>query len=223
MNLSIDPSLCATIPQLKMGVIYYDNITVGESPQMLKGRLQLFQEYIYFELKDKQLIELRELNEWRAIVKKLGKDPNQSQYRTESLYRRIKNKKYLPTVNAAVDISHFFSLKYKIPIGIYDAAQINGNITVRTGLSDESYIDLNEITSNLEHILVTADQKGPFGSLFADSKRTEITSKTTRALQIIYLPPSLDVENATKLVDSLAKMFVHINGGEYRMTIVQCA
>ena len=32
------------IPNFKLGIIEYKNITVGDSPQMLKGRLQLFQE-----------------------------------------------------------------------------------------------------------------------------------------------------------------------------------
>ena len=33
------------IPTFKVGINYYTKITVSESPQMLKGRLQLFQEF----------------------------------------------------------------------------------------------------------------------------------------------------------------------------------
>ena len=55
MKLTIDPQIKEILSEFKIGIIHYNNITVSESPQMLKGRLQLFQEQLYFDLEDKYI------------------------------------------------------------------------------------------------------------------------------------------------------------------------
>ena len=46
----MDLKLLGAVPGLKLGINHYTKITVSESPQMLKGKLQLFQEQLFFEL-----------------------------------------------------------------------------------------------------------------------------------------------------------------------------
>ena len=53
MNFTLSPAIKQLCPSFKMGIIQYKNIEVGDSPQMLKGRLRLFQESIYFDLESK--------------------------------------------------------------------------------------------------------------------------------------------------------------------------
>ena len=53
LNIEMDMKLLDAVPGLKLGINHYTKITVSESPQMLKGRLQLFQEQLFFELEDK--------------------------------------------------------------------------------------------------------------------------------------------------------------------------
>ena len=57
---------------------------------MLKGRLQLFQESIYFELEDKKVIDVPGIEEWRHVFKKTGKDPNRYRHSAEALYEGSK-------------------------------------------------------------------------------------------------------------------------------------
>ncbi|WP_313431194.1 B3/B4 domain-containing protein [Siminovitchia terrae] len=214
MEVTIDPPLYEIIPDLKIGVIQYENITIADSPQMLKGRLRLFQENAYFELEDKNVTDYKEIREWRAIFKKLGKDPNRYRHSAEALYRRVKKQTFLPSLNSATDLNNFFSLEYRIPMGIYDKDQIQGNVELRKGRPEEQYEGLNGRINNAENLLVTADDAGTFGSPFVDSTRTAVTTNTTNALQIVYLSPKINLHNARKLVESLASMFTHINGGE---------
>ena len=60
--------LLETMPGLKLGINHYTKITVSESPQMLKGRLQLFQEQLFFELEDKALTDFPGIQEWRSSM-----------------------------------------------------------------------------------------------------------------------------------------------------------
>lgn len=104
----IHPELSKAISNLSIGIIKYDNIIVEDSPQMLKGRLQLFQESLFFDLEDKNINDINEIKDWRAIFKQLGKDPNRYRHSAESLYRRVKKQDFLPSMNSAADINNFF-------------------------------------------------------------------------------------------------------------------
>lgn len=222
LEIQLSPHLCSIIPDFKIGVIHYHNIEVGPSPQMLKGRLQLFQESIFFELEDKNVTSLKGIEEWRSVFKKTGKDPNRFRHSAEALYRRVKKHNFLHSVNSATDLNNFFSLQYKIPLGIYDADLLSGDITMRVGSENEEYIGLNGRSNNLHNLIVTADDLGPFGSPFVDSNRCAVSERTQHALQIIYLRPSITKEDAKKMVESLAKMFTQIHGGEAQYEIKRC-
>lgn len=214
MEIQLATELTELIPHFKVGVIDYRNIMVGDSPQMLKGRIQLFQESIYFELENKNVTELPGIQEWRSIFKTTGKDPNRYRHSAEALYRRVKKKNYLSSIQSATDLNNFFSLQYQVPMGIYDQDLLVGPVEIRLGAENEEYLGLNGRTNSLNRLIISSDQNGPFGSPFVDSERTAVTTNTKNALQIIYLRPSTDTEEAKKLTESIMNMFTQINGGE---------
>lgn len=214
MELKMAPEIFEYIPDFKIGFIEYHDITVGESPQMLKGRLQLFQESLYFELEDKKAADFPGIKEWRQVFKKTGKDPNRYRHSAEALYRRVQKQNYLSSVHSGTDLNNFFSLQYQIPIGIYDRDTIQGDtITIRLGTDNEEYRGLNGRDNSLHRLILSTDEKGPFGSPFVDSERTAVTEKTKQAVQLVYLQPSMSVEQAEKLISSLADMFTQVSGG----------
>jgi DNA/RNA-binding domain of Phe-tRNA-synthetase-like protein len=221
LEIRIAKDLSELIPNFKLGVIFYSGIKIGESPQMLKGRLQLFQESIFFDLEGSSVAELEGLKEWRQIFKTTGKDPNRYRPSVEALYRRIGKQNFLPSVQSAIDLNNFFSLQYQVPIGIYDIDQLKGDISVRLGKSNEEYTGLNGRSNSLDKLIVSSDQLGPFGSPFVDSSRASVSETTTNALQLIYLRPSTNFNDAQRLTESLMKMFVQIHGGDGDFIIVE--
>jgi DNA/RNA-binding domain of Phe-tRNA-synthetase-like protein len=222
LEIKLSQELIEQIPNFKVGIIEYIDINVDESPQMIRGRLQLFQESIYFDLENKNVNELSGIQEWRTIFKKCGKDPNRYRPSVEALYRRIQKQNYLSSVQSAIDINNFFSLQYQVPIGIYDLDNLNGNVSIRLGTEGEEYTGLNGRLNSLNHLIISSDNFGPFGSPFVDSDRAPVTLSTKNALQIVYLSPSTDVENSERLTESLMNMFIQIHGGEASFQIVRC-
>lgn len=222
MEIKISSAICDLIPGFSVGIIEYKDIQVGDSPQMLKGRLQLFQESIYFDLLEKNVTDLDGIKEWRSIFKSTGKDPNRYRHSAEALYRRIAKQNYLQSVHSAIDLNNFFSLEYQVPIGIYDRDKFSGNVHVRIGAETEDYAGLNGRINNVSNLIVSADNQGPFGSPFVDSERTAVTAETTNALQIVYLRPSVSQENKEKMTESLMNMFIQIHGGSGTYKIVGC-
>ncbi|KGR75724.1 B3/B4 domain-containing protein [Ureibacillus sinduriensis] len=214
MNISLNKELLQTNDQLKIGIIHYTKIVVSESPQMIKGRTQLYQENLYLELAENPVTQREGIAEWRTVWKSFGADPNRYRHSAESLMRRIAKQNYLAPFHSAVDLNNFFSLQYEIPIGIYDVAKLSGDIEVSLGDEQTGYEGLNGRFNSLNKILYSKDQEGAFGSPFVDSVRTAVTEETSEAIQIFYLRPSLDESECNQLLQSAGKMFTQVNGGD---------
>ncbi|MET3696509.1 DNA/RNA-binding domain of Phe-tRNA-synthetase-like protein [Bacillus oleivorans] len=220
MEITLSPVLTQTIADFKIGLVSYRGITVSDSPQMLHGRLQLFQESLYFDLLETPLAEQKGIQEWRSIFKTFGKDPNRYRPSSEALLRRVQKQQYLSTIHSAVDLNNFFSLQYQIPIGLYDADQFQGDVMIRVGEEDESFHGLNGRENQAAQLIISADSAGPFGSPFVDSKRTAVTTGTKNALHIVYLSPSLPEESSHQLIESLGSMFQQLHGGDFQTAIL---
>lgn len=220
MQLTIDPSILHTVPNFKIGYIQYDDITISESPQMIKGRTQLYQENLFLEMQDTPVTQRAGIAEWRQLWKTFGADPNRYRHSAESLLRRIAKENYIAPIHSGADINNFFSMNYEIPIGLYDAAMINGDITVVLGTTDDTYEGLNGRSVSLQHIIHTKDATGSFGSAYIDSLRTAVTEATKQAVQVFYLRPSLSRQENEKLLEAAAKMFTQVNGGIAHITLL---
>jgi DNA/RNA-binding domain of Phe-tRNA-synthetase-like protein len=220
MEIQICDELKQIIPDFKIGVVHYQDIVVADSPQMLKGRLRLFQESLYFDYAEKKVTEIPAINEWRTLFKTVGTDPSRYRPSNEALYRRVQKQQFLHTVNSAVDLNNFLSLQYQIPLGIYDVKQVIGDVKIKIGMEHDSYVAINEREVSLHHKIHSADQQGPFGSPFVDSKRTAVSSSTIEALHLIYLQPSQHDEKSLELLQALSNMFTQIHGGDAKSMIV---
>lgn len=220
MEIQICDELKQIIPDFKIGVVHYQDIVVADSPQMLKGRLRLFQESLYFDYAEKKVTEIPAINEWRTLFKTVGTDPSRYRPSNEALYRRVQKQQFLHTVNSAVDLNNFLSLQYQIPLGIYDVKHVIGDVKIKIGMDHDSYVAINEREVSLHHKIHSADQQGPFGSPFVDSKRTAVSTNTTEALHLIYLQPSQKNEESIQLLQALSNMFTQIHGGDAKYMIV---
>ena len=220
MKISINPIIFEIEEDFKLGINHYTKFVVSESPQMLKGRMQLFQEHLFFDLQDRELTDYPGLKEWRVLWKKFGSDPGRYRPSMEAMMRRIRSQKYMQPLNSGVDLNNFFSLQYEIPIGLYDLNQINGDVEIVIGNADTSYMGLNGRDNQLKGILSTRDLDGPFGSPFVDSARSSVNEQTKDALQVFYLKPSMTIDEAQELLGAAGKMFVQVNGGDHTSIIL---
>ena len=216
LNISLNNALFQTNDRFKIGIIHYTKFVVSESPQMIKGRTQLYEENLYLELQENPVTKREGIAEWRSVWKSFGADPNRYRHSAESLMRRIAKQNYLTPFHSAVDINNFFSLQYEIPIGIYDVEKLVGDIEIALGDDETGYEGLNGRFNSLTNILYSKDQEGAFGSPFVDSVRTAVTEETTEALQIFYLRPSLDEAECSQLLATAGKMFTQVNGGDFQ-------
>lgn len=124
----------------------------------------------------------------RTMYKRLGIDPTKTRPSSEALLRRVRRGDALPRINSLVDVINWTSLETQLSFGLYDAAAIQGAVTVRRGLDGEAYAGIRKDVVNVAGRLVLADQAGPFGNPTSDSARTMVTTSTTDAIVVIYAP-----------------------------------
>lgn len=124
----------------------------------------------------------------RALYRRFGLDPTRHRPSNEALLRRVRRGETLPRVNSLVDVGNLVSLRLQVPVGLYDLASVQGELTVRLGRPGESYSGIRKETVNVAGRLCVADDLGACGNPSGDSARTMITTSTEQAAWISFLP-----------------------------------
>lgn len=125
----------------------------------------------------------------RTLYRQMGVDPTKHRPSSEALLRRVLKGTPLYQINTVVDTCNLCSLRFLLPIGLYDTAGIRGQaVQVRRGVEGESYGGIGKGWLSAAGKLILADEHGPFGNPSADSARTGVTLETRAVLMVIFAP-----------------------------------
>ena len=184
MQLTIDPKVKEQGVSLAYSVIEFKNDAHNE---------KLWQDILNPLLREIELNDTLDIikedpqiTATKKVYRALGKDPARFRPSSDSLWRRVVQKKGLYQINALVDLNNYFSLKWKLPFGAYDLKKVSEPIQLTVGAAEARYAGIGNKSVNIENLLVLSDEAGPFGSPTADSTRGMIAEETTRALLVGY-------------------------------------
>ena len=149
----------------------------------------------------------------RTMYKRVGIDPTKTRPSNEALLRRVRKGDALPRINSAVDIVNWCSLEFQLPYGLYDAAKIDGAVTMRLGREGEKYAGIRKDDVNVGGRITVADDIGAFGNPTSDSARTMVTPETTELLVVIYAPTEVPQPQLERVVVATSERFRQICGG----------
>ncbi|HTQ96553.1 MAG TPA: phenylalanine--tRNA ligase beta subunit-related protein [Candidatus Acidoferrum sp.] len=183
-NLTIDPSLKQKCPRASLGFLTA-RVVVRETQAALSEEMKLRETEILHLAEPRTLLESPKILATRAGYKALGKDPARYRGSAEALLRRIISGKGFPQINSVVDIINLVSVESRLPIGLYDTANVKGDIVFRPGRPGETYKGIGKYDLNLEDLPVFADELGPHGSATSDSERTMVTPATRTIAAIL--------------------------------------
>lgn len=212
--IQIDSALLKQLPQLCLGIIAYRNCAISRSPQMFRGRFNLFQEQVRLQYEGKEIAEIPPIASWRQAFRQLGVSPSRYRPSAEALLRRVIKGQGISEINSGVDVNNLFSLQHLLPIGIYDQNFIDGSITCGIGDENEAFEALNGRQVSMTGKLLLRDTQGPFGSPYVDSQRTAVTENTTNCLQVLFIIQDEHSPDIMPLLQEIGSLFTHINGGE---------
>jgi DNA/RNA-binding domain of Phe-tRNA-synthetase-like protein len=184
MRVSIDDGLRRKCPRTGLGCVTA-HVEAHASPAALLQEMRAREQALLGLPEPRAVLESPQILATRAGYKALGKDPARYRGSAEALLRRVIAGKGLPQINAVVDAINLVSVESRLPIGLYDLARVNGNITFRAGRSGETYKGIGKYDLNLEGLPLFCDATGPHGSPTSDSERTMVTSETKHVLAVI--------------------------------------
>ena len=184
MRVTIDEMLKAKCPRTALGCVT-SRVEAPVSAVALIDEMQARVQEILKLPEPRVILESPQITATRAAYKALGKDPARYRGSAEALLRRVMAGKDLPQINAVVDVINLVSVESRLPIGLYDVAQVSGDIVFRAGRARETYKGIGKYDLNLEGLPVFCDELGPHGSPTSDSERTMVTSETKHVLAVI--------------------------------------
>jgi DNA/RNA-binding domain of Phe-tRNA-synthetase-like protein len=173
----IDPELKMKCPSTVLGLVTA-RVAPQDAPAALQEEMKACEAKILGLPEPRTVLESSKIRATRAGYKALGKDPARYRGSAEALLRRILSRKNFPHINAVVDIINLMSVESRLPIGLYDLAHVQGDITFRAGRAGETYKGIGKYDLNLEGLPIFCDELGPHGSPTSDSERTMVTAAT---------------------------------------------
>lgn len=137
-----DPDLTARYPAIVGGVLHVDGVSNGPSPAALVTAFEAEQTAALGRLGDTPLSEVPSLAAWRRAFRAFGVDPTAYRSAAEALLRRLTKQGSIPSIDTLVDIGNLVSIRYGLPVAVFDRASIIGGLTVGFATGDESFTDL---------------------------------------------------------------------------------
>ena len=198
---------------MKLAVIEMQNISVTNEKKAYNKLLECAEEYAQ-NYQNVNIGDVPGVMNARTLFRSIGMDPTKHRPSSEALLRRaLKGLDYF-SINTIVDIGNWCSLDFLLPICVYDADKIVGDIIARLGREDESYFGHNKREVNLHNRYLIADEKGPFGSPITDSVRTGVDENTKNAILIIFAPGNYDDNLLKNQAEVFADRVKEIYSGE---------
>jgi DNA/RNA-binding domain of Phe-tRNA-synthetase-like protein len=202
MNFSLDPAL-ATI--VRPGVLWLEGATVVDREHALDSPLAAAEAAV-------RINPPAETTAVRTMYKRVGIDPTKTRPSSEALLRRVRKGDTLPRINSMVDVCNWCSFEFQLPYGLYDAARIQGEVTLRIGRDGESYPGIRKDDVHVGGRIALVDAIGPFGNPTSDSARTMVTTETRRGLLVVFAPREVDARQLTRVLDVTSERMQQFTG-----------
>jgi len=202
MNFTLDPALASIV---RPGVLWFDAASVVDRDHRMDAPLAEAEANV-------RMNPPIETTAVRTMYKRVGLDPTKTRPSSEALLRRVRKGDTLPRINSMVDVCNWCSFEFQLPYGLYDAAQIQGDVTLRIGREGESYPGIRKDEVHVGGRIALVDATGPFGNPTSDSARTMVTTATSRALLVVFAPRDVDMSRLTRVMDVTSERMQQYTG-----------
>lgn len=122
---------------------------------------------------------------YRELTRRLGADPNEMMPAAEALLKRGLLRARFPRINSVVDAGNVVSVKYLVPIGLFDLDRIVGEVELALAGDGERMVPIGKgkPVKLQPGTPVLRDAEGVFSAVGSrDSARTMITARTDGVL-----------------------------------------
>jgi len=143
------PDIVARYPNVVGGVMLARGMTNGPAPEDLQAAFRAEQQATLRRIGDTPLSQIESLAAWRSVFRSFDVDPTQYRSAAEALLRRLTKKGDIPSINMLVDLGNLVSIRYALPVAVFDTRALQGAVTVHFADGSERYTTLGQ--DEVEH------------------------------------------------------------------------
>jgi len=147
MLFAYDKAIVERYPTIRAGLVHATGLTAGPSPPGLLDEYRAEQRDAVERLSATAIADLPSIAAWRRAFTRFGAKPTQHRNAAEALLRRLARHSDIPTINTLVDIGNLVSIRYAMPVAVFDGAGIAKPVTVRFATGAEPFTDLGSTGS----------------------------------------------------------------------------
>ncbi len=129
-------------PAIRAGVAHAAGLTNRPSGPELLAELRAEQRAAADRLAVTTIADLPSIAAWRRAFSAFGAKPTQYRSAAEALLRRLSKQGDLPSINTLVDIGNLVSIRFAVPVAVFNLATVAVPITVRFATGEERFDDL---------------------------------------------------------------------------------
>ncbi len=141
-SFAYDPAITERFPTIVGGVVHAVRIKNGPSSADLVEAFRAEQAAVLARIGATPLSELPTLAAWRRAFRAFGVDPTAYRSAAEALLRRLTKQGSIPSINTPVDLGNLVSIRYGLPVAVFDQQAMTGGTTVRFATGAETFTDL---------------------------------------------------------------------------------
>jgi DNA/RNA-binding domain of Phe-tRNA-synthetase-like protein len=219
------PQIIAKFPQVVGGVIYATGVQNAPSSAALQAIYAAEQAAVKQRTTDAALSELPSLAAWRTTFSAFGVAPTKYRSAAEALLRRLTKKGDIPSINTLVDLGNIISIRYGIPVAMFDTRHLTGYLSVCFAKGHERYTELgsDELVHPEVGEVIFADESGLVFArrwCWKQSLQSAAQLDTTNVLIVSEAQHTDSREMMENAVADLLNLLQRFAGGQYQSTIL---
>lgn len=212
-------------PRIVGGVLLAQQLSNGPTPHSLLTMYQEEQQAVKQRIGEKPLSQLPSLAAWRSAFRTFGVEPTQYRSAAESLLRRLTKKGDIPSINTLVDIGNLVSIRYGLPVAVFDTRALQSPVTVHFATGNERYTTLGEGTEDhpVPGEVVFSDATGLVIArrwCWRQSEPSAATQTTTSAIITVEAHHDAGRQDVTAALHDLHELLGAYAGGSYQEGIL---
>ncbi len=134
--------ILARFPTIRGGVLHATGLTNGPTPEPLMAEYLSQQQATIERIGETPLAEIPSIAAWRRAFSAFGVKPTQYRNAAEALLRRLTKQGDIPSINLLVDVANLVSIRYALPVAVFDQREVTGRTEVRFADGSERFRDL---------------------------------------------------------------------------------
>jgi DNA/RNA-binding domain of Phe-tRNA-synthetase-like protein len=212
-------------PQIVGGVIIAQGMSNRPTSDALRDLYLVEQETVKKRIGDTPLSEIESLGAWRRAISAFGISPTKYRSAAEALLRRLTKKGDIPIINTLVDIGNLISIRYALPVAIFDTRELKGAVTVHYSGGTESYTELGNdaiIHPEVGEVIFSDEQKMVIARRWCwrQSATSAANDNTTNAIITVEAHHDNAQADIQSAVNDLHDLLTTYAGGTFQSAIL---